>query len=395
MEIVLAVIAIATIAIALIVISKIKTQRDYYKSILDSTPYPISVTDLNMNWTYINPQAELMAQLRCEDAEGQPCNRWGAVICNTENCSIKRFNQGYPVNKFIEGDRIIQVTSNHLRNQVGEAVGYLEILQDITDMEATKTDAQNQAKLIENLTISAKRFGDIANQVNSAAQNMENNATLEAEILQEFIVSLNKLTQLIQNNIEQINITNKISNSAKVKAVIGTEHMANMIGSMKDIADASYQIADVIKGIESIASQTNLLALNAAIESARAGEAGKGFAVVANEIRDLATKSSETVKDIEGMISNTLEIVERGQVIVSNTDKALADIAGTIDENVEIIERLLVSSKTQQTSIDQLRTGTTRLTNIVDISVAGSEETSAISQEIVNEVISVEEVLNQ
>ncbi|AOR24355.1 methyl-accepting chemotaxis protein [Clostridium taeniosporum] len=96
---------------------------------------------------------------------------------------------------------------------------------------------------------------------------------------------------------------------------------------------------DVLKFIESIAKQTNMLGLNAAIESARAGEYGKGFSVVSNEIRKLSRSSSESIGEINEILSdiqNSInEIYNRFNASNSLLDgqaSGLEEITATVQE---------------------------------------------------------------
>ena len=76
------------------------------------------------------------------------------------------------------------------------------------------------------------------------------------------------------------------------------------------VGDASQEITKITGVISDIADETNLLSLNASIEAARAGDAGKGFAVVATEIGKLAQTSSNSVHNIENLISEINVLVK-------------------------------------------------------------------------------------
>ena len=92
-------------------------------------------------------------------------------------------------------------------------------------------------------------------------------------------------------------------------------------------ARAVEKINQLTQSILDISGQTNLLALNASIEAARAGEAGRGFAVVADEIGGLASQTSSTVTNINGI---TTEVNQA----VGNMEACLQEILTFLEDTV-------------------------------------------------------------
>lgn len=84
-------------------------------------------------------------------------------------------------------------------------------------------------------------------------------------------------------------------------------------------ARAVQKINQLTQSILDISGQTNLLALNASIEAARAGEAGKGFAVVADEIGGLASQTSSTVGNINGITTEVNKAVDNMETCLQET----------------------------------------------------------------------------
>ncbi|KDD65859.1 chemotaxis protein [Pseudomonas mandelii PD30] len=114
------------------------------------------------------------------------------------------------------------------------------------------------------------------------------------------------------------------------------KHMQTAGEGIEALNEQSLVIGTIVKTISGIAEQTNLLALNAAIEAARAGEQGRGFAVVADEVRQLASRTSQATDEIVGVVRQNQDMARNAVALMTEgkfqaeQGLALAAEAGTV-----------------------------------------------------------------
>jgi methyl-accepting chemotaxis protein len=103
-----------------------------YERILDALPWPLSVTDMDMNWTFINKPVERLLNVRRENVLGKQCSNWNANICKTKDCGIARLRGGELKTVFEQQKMNFQVDTSFIQDLNGKNIGHIEVVQDIT-----------------------------------------------------------------------------------------------------------------------------------------------------------------------------------------------------------------------------------------------------------------------
>jgi methyl-accepting chemotaxis protein len=165
-------------------------------------------------------------------------------------------------------------------------------------------------------------------------------------------------------------------------AVEGGEVVGQVVDTMKGINDSSKKIVDIITVIDGIAFQTNILALNAAVEAARAGEQGRGFAVVASEVRSLAQRSANAAKEIKTLITDSVERVEQGTVLVDKAGSTMTQVVQSIRRVTDIMSEISAASREQSAGVGQIGEAVTQMDQATQQNAALVEESAAAAESL-------------
>ena len=224
-----------------------------------------------------------------------------------------------------------------------------------------------------------------AGEISAASDDLSQRTEQQAASLEQSAAAMEQITATMRESAASAARADEVVSTARSEAVESGEVVRRAVDAMGRIERTSAEISDIIAVIDGIAFQTNLLALNAGVEAARAGDAGKGFAVVASEVRALAQRSAEAAKDVKQRINASVQTVDTGAALVSETGRSLDRIIGRIGEISALVADISGSAVQQSQGLSQVNTAVGEMDGVTQRNAAMVEQSTAAARSLSSE----------
>lgn len=262
--------------------------------------------------------------------------------------------------------RLAVETNDEVGNLARQFNAFVERMQNtLRDVHSTSRTVLTASMEIDNGT------NELATRTEQSAANLQQTSS-----------SMEEITSTVQHTTQSADQASQLSQSALEVARQGGDVMQRVESTMGTINDSATQIGDIITMIDSIAFQTNILALNASVEAARAGEHGRGFAVVAEEVRNLASRSSNAASEIRTLIDSSMKHTQEGSTLVRDAGATMQDIMQSVTRVTDVIAEISAGAREQNAGIGEINTAVAEMDSMTQQNAAMVQESALAAQKL-------------
>ena len=273
---------------------------------------------------------------------------------------------------------MITTAYNRLLGQVGEMIRGVRQAADEADSQCARMAslAGDSARNVEGQQAEIDQVATAMNEMLATSQEVARSTVEAASAADLAELETSKGSAVMGESVEAI------------RTLSG--HVDGLSGVMQQLVADSHEIGKVLGVISGIAEQTNLLALNAAIEAARAGEQGRGFAVVADEVRNLASRTQMSAKEVGVLVERLQSQATRaGDAMdasrqsssetlarIEDTQHALSQIVGAVLTIRGMTNQIATAAEEQSQVAEEMNCSLTRIAQVADQAATVTQDTA-------------------
>ena len=273
--------------------------------------------------------------------------------------------------------------------------------------DAFNSTLKKLQELLQEVQSVSTEVGQLSQAGEGSVRKLSESALMQAAEIDHALSSIDEINKSVQTIADYAQEAAVIARNGSIQAKEGDLAMdatvnsiekirttvANTSKKVKQLAESSQEIAQIVEIISGISEKTNLLAFNASVEAARAGEHGEGFRIVAEEVRRLADRITGATKDIQqlvnaiqqdttlvlqGMETSTSEVVN-GSELVRMTKLNLRSLAQTSEQIDEYLKSISTNTIRQTDNSKQIND---KINGIALVAKTTSTEAQSVVQSL-------------